>query len=161
MGTYQDSARARRILVIDDDPDIRSLLTLTLEQAGYEVDTAEDAKTALKRFAAGAYDLVTLDVYMPGCSGVELQRKLSEGFGYGARVSSNRPDRLPPILVLTGHAVDDEIRQLLSGERVVGVLSKPLDLERLVETVNDLLTYEDRKRSRRMMALTRLARVQR
>jgi two-component system KDP operon response regulator KdpE len=66
----------RRILVVDDEPQILRALETTLRGAGYEVDTAETAETALARAAARPPDAVVLDLVLPDRSGVEVAREL-------------------------------------------------------------------------------------
>ena len=60
---------AERILIIDDEPGIRSFLSRALEQAGYQADTAGDAADGMRHAATGRYDLVILDLAMPGMDG--------------------------------------------------------------------------------------------
>ena len=67
---------ATRVLVVDDDRDIRDLVTFKLEQAGYEVRQAEDGLQALDAVREWAPALVVLDVMMPGLSGVDVTREL-------------------------------------------------------------------------------------
>ncbi|AIY87001.1 MULTISPECIES: response regulator [unclassified Thermotoga] len=62
----------KRILVVDDEPNIRELLKEELQEEGYEVDTAENGEEALKKFFSRNYDLVILDIEMPGISGLEV-----------------------------------------------------------------------------------------
>ncbi|WP_448375419.1 response regulator [Fervidobacterium sp.] len=68
----------KRILVVEDEPNMRLLVTEELMDAGYEVDEAENGEEAIKKFSAKAYDLVTIDIEMPGMSGLELAGKLRE-----------------------------------------------------------------------------------
>lgn len=67
---------ATRVLVVDDDRDIRDLVTFKLEQAGYEVRQAEDGLQALDAVREWGPDLVVLDVMMPGLSGIDVTREL-------------------------------------------------------------------------------------
>ena len=72
---------ARRILVLDDDPDIRDLLRVLLERAGFSVEEAADGKAGLRAFYATSPDLVLLDVSMPELDGwktLERIRDLSD-----------------------------------------------------------------------------------
>jgi two-component system alkaline phosphatase synthesis response regulator PhoP len=68
-----------RILVVDDEQHIVSLLSMTLRKAGYEVITASNGSKALALCEAFAFDLVILDQAMPGMDGVELASKLADG----------------------------------------------------------------------------------
>ena len=62
----------RRVLVVDDEPDICLTLKIILERYGFTVDSFADPNTALKNFKPGLYDLVILDIKMPQISGFEL-----------------------------------------------------------------------------------------
>lgn len=65
----------KRILVIDDEPDIDLTLKINLERYGFTVDTVADPATALKNFKPGLYDPIILDIKMPDISGFELYGK--------------------------------------------------------------------------------------
>lgn len=67
---------AARILVVDDEPTILSLVRRVLVRAGYHVDTAVDGHQALELLRQHRYDLLLSDVYMPGLSGMELLARL-------------------------------------------------------------------------------------
>lgn len=68
----------KRILVVEDEPNMRLLVAEELMDAGYEVDTAENGEVALMKFKEKPYDLVTIDIEMPGMNGLELAGKLRE-----------------------------------------------------------------------------------
>ena len=65
-----------RILLVDDEEDILEFLNYNLTKAGYQVDTAENGKTALQKSSKTAYDLIILDIMMPEMDGVELCREI-------------------------------------------------------------------------------------
>jgi len=66
-----------RILVIDDETNIRMMIRLTLQHAGYEIDTAGDGQEGLEKFGQGGnYDLILLDQRMPGMSGIDVQKEI-------------------------------------------------------------------------------------
>lgn len=90
-----------RILVVDDEQYIRDVLTETLHDAGYAVDTATNGEEAMVKLRSGFYNLILLDIRMPIHSGLDLLKAL-------ARSGSH-----PPILVLTGHASSEEIDEAL------------------------------------------------
>ncbi|MFW5857440.1 MAG: sigma-54-dependent transcriptional regulator [Planctomycetota bacterium] len=69
---------AGRLLVVDDDESMRTMLQIVLQRDGHEVDLAPDGPAALKRVAAAQYDLVLQDVKMPGMNGIELLQRLKE-----------------------------------------------------------------------------------
>ena len=69
---------AKRILLVDDEPLILKGLKFSLEQDGYETDTAADGEEALAKMRAGGYDIVLLDVMLPKLSGIEVCQNIRE-----------------------------------------------------------------------------------
>lgn len=67
---------AGRVLVVDDDPQIRRVMRTTLSGAGYEVDDARSGEEALQKLRAGPHDLILLDMNMPGIGGLETCRQV-------------------------------------------------------------------------------------
>ena len=65
-----------RILIAEDDADIRELIRMHLEKDTYQVDTAENGLVAFEKFRAYTYDLVILDIMMPGLNGIELLKNI-------------------------------------------------------------------------------------
>jgi two-component system response regulator MprA len=115
-----------RVLVVDDDPQLREALTRALELDGYEVGTASNGVKALESISESRPDVMVLDVMMPYAGGLDVCRTLR-----------GRKDRLP-ILVLTAR---DEV-----GDRVAGLdagaddyLTKPFALEELRARLRALL----------------------
>ena len=146
----------RRVLVVDDERDICELLQVIFTDAGMMVDTAGTAREALQLYGAKPYDLITLDCSMPGTDGIELHRTFSQVFGFGRRVSPLLPQRLPPILVITGWAEDASVRDMIFSERVVGIIQKPIRCKELLKVAGDLMDWENHRRQRRATALTRI-----
>jgi DNA-binding response OmpR family regulator len=77
-GRPADRTDAARILVVDDDADLRDAIAFTLSGAGFAVGTAADGPAALAAIGTSRPDLVVLDVMMPGPSGIEVCRQLRE-----------------------------------------------------------------------------------
>ena len=69
---------AKRILLVDDEPLILKGLKYTLEQEGYETDSAMDGEEALRKFEESAYDLILLDVMLPKKDGIEVCQRIRE-----------------------------------------------------------------------------------
>jgi two-component system response regulator MprA len=115
----------QRILVVDDDPKINSLLRRSLSYEGYEVETAFSGEEALQKALHGDPDLVVLDVMMPGIDGFEVCRRLRAGGDMS-------------ILMLTAK---DEIRDRVKGldEGADDYLIKPFALDELLARVRVLL----------------------
>ena len=70
------SATMKTVLIVDDEPDVKLALKITLEENGFEVDAFDDPVTALDHFKKGVYDLLILDIKMPKMHGFELYREI-------------------------------------------------------------------------------------
>jgi len=115
-----------RLLVVDDEPDVRDAIETALELEGHRVATAVDGLDALKRLGAGEFDAIVLDVLMPNIDGFEVCRRV--------RRDGNRT----PILILTARdSVEDTIRGLDLGAD--DYLVKPFALGELLARVHALL----------------------
>ncbi len=116
---------ASHLLIVDDDKRIRSLLSQFLKSNGYRVTTAESAADARRNMEGLAFDLVVLDVMMPGENGFQFAEKLRESSSV-------------PILMLTALAdVNDRIRGLEIG--VDDYLAKPFDPRELLLRIGSIL----------------------
>jgi two-component system, OmpR family, phosphate regulon response regulator OmpR len=114
------------ILVVDDDTRLRELLRKYLSDNSYVVTTAADAAEARARLAALAFDLIVLDVMMPGEDGMALTRSLRDGANH------------VPVLLLTAMGeVDDRIRGLESGAD--DYLTKPFEPRELLLRISSIL----------------------
>lgn len=117
---------SKRILVVDDEPDLRDILQCNLEAAGYEVDTAASAEEALP-LMSGNPDLLLLDVMMGGMSGFAFAQLLREEQGIKV-----------PIIFLTAKDTEDDLLQGFS----VGAddyISKPFSLQEVLARVKAVL----------------------
>jgi DNA-binding response OmpR family regulator len=74
----QQQGQKKRILVVDDEPDLTKLCSLALKYYGFEVDTFNDSEEALSNFKPDYYDLVILDIKMPKMDGFELYEQLKK-----------------------------------------------------------------------------------
>ena len=68
----------KKLMLVDDEADVISVLKVVLEENGFEVDTFEDPIVALKSYRAGVYDLLILDIKMPGMDGFELYDQIKK-----------------------------------------------------------------------------------
>ena len=118
MTTVQTAADRLSILVVDDEVIVRESLGAWFREDGYQVDTAESAREALRLAAEKRYDVAFLDIKMPGVDGLELQAKLKEV----------APDLA--VIVMTAYAtVDSAVRALKAGAH--DYIVKPFDPEQL------------------------------
>ncbi|MFP6710732.1 MAG: response regulator [Rhodospirillales bacterium] len=123
------SAENAHILVVDDDGRLRELLKKYLSDNGFGVTAAEDAKAARAKMASIAFDLIVLDLMMPGESGLE--------FAASIRQSSQAASKVP-ILMLTAMAeTDDRIVGLEAGAD--DYLIKPFQPRELLLRINSIL----------------------
>ena len=107
-------------LVVDDEPNIRALIEVTLQMEGFETVSAPDGISALEQAAARRPDVITLDLMMPDMDGWEVARRL-EGSGI-------------PIVVVSGKA-PSELESAPGREHAAAVLPKPFDFNALVDVV--------------------------
>jgi two-component system response regulator MprA len=119
-------APSGRVLVVDDEPDVRDAVETALELEGHSVAVAMDGLDALKKLGQGGYEAIVLDVLMPNLDGFEVCRRL--------RAAGNRT----PILMLTARdSEEDTIRGLDLGAD--DYLVKPFGLGELLARVRALL----------------------
>src|SRR6202022_4725194 len=85
-----EKAALAKILVVDDDVAVQATIRILLERAGHSVDAASDGRRGLALFEAGDFDLLFLDIFMPGMDGLETMRLIHQ----------QRP--LTPIIVISG-----------------------------------------------------------
>jgi two-component system alkaline phosphatase synthesis response regulator PhoP len=125
----------KRILVVDDEADVREYLKAALEDAGFEVETACDGLEALEKIRLNPPDLISLDLVMPKHSGVKCYRELQK----------DKTLSKIPVLTVTGHARDelgkaDFEEMTMSGPGVY--LEKPVSSQKYVSAVRKLLGME-------------------
>ncbi len=119
------------ILVVEDERRLAHLLRRVLLEERHIVDVAMDGPTGLERAASDTYDLIVLDLMLPGLDGLEVCRRLR-----AARVAA-------PVLMLTARgAVEDRVAGLNAGAD--DYLVKPFAMEELLARVNALLRRRDR-----------------
>jgi DNA-binding response OmpR family regulator len=132
-----DSAKKeKKVLLVDDEPDTTMAIKLTLENAGFIVDTYQDPLVALYKFKPNSYDLVILDVKMPRMNGFELHTEM------------RKVDQQVNVCFITaGEMYYDEVRPgerkereeqycKLYGERF---LQKPISNAAIVKRINKLM----------------------
>jgi len=114
-----------KIMIVDDELDIREMLNLMLRKEGFETDTAEDGSEFLNKLDNFDPDIVTLDVMMPGLTTSEILEKLKEK-------KSN-----PKIILLTVvRYSDEEKKKRFEMGNVVDYVTKPFDLDQLMDTIH-------------------------
>ncbi|HBH60258.1 MAG TPA: sigma-54-dependent Fis family transcriptional regulator, partial [Nitrospiraceae bacterium] len=128
------------ILIVDDEEPVRRLLTKELGRKGFATDTAANGDVALRKLMESSFDIILLDIVMPGMDGISMLRTLK-----------NDPAS-PAIIVLTGKAtVDTAVEAMKAG--AYDYLTKPYKLEELTIVINRVC--EQRRLSLRNQLLQR------
>ena len=118
----------KRVLVVDDQPELRKLITMTLQMGDYEVEEAEDATQGYEKVKSFRPDILLFDVMMPGeMDGYQLCEKLKN--------DSNYPDLAVILLTARGQASDIEQGEKAGADRY---LVKPFSPLQLVQAVREL-----------------------
>ncbi len=114
-----------QLLLVEDDPSIREIASLGLEQAGFRVTATGDGRDALLRFRQGAFDLVVLDVMLPSLDGFEVCREI-------------RRESQAPIIMLTARS---ELHDVIVGLELGAddYVTKPFELPELVARIKAVL----------------------
>ena len=118
-----------KVAVVEDDPEIRELLDLTMQHAGYEVMSAGDGKRGLDIILRERPKVAILDVKMPGMTGFELCHAAKQLMG---------PQRAPFVIILTAKGLPTDV----AAGRAHGAdlyLVKPVDMDKLLDHVRDAL----------------------
>src|SRR2546430_1882324 len=123
---HQPMDRTDRILIVDDEPNVRLMFRTALEFAGYAVDEAAGGEAALDRLRDGGADLVLLDLQMPEIGGMEVLERLREA---GNDV---------PVAIVTAHgSIPDAVAAMKLG--AIDFLTKPLKPGALRKLVGEVL----------------------
>ncbi|HXA50213.1 MAG TPA: sigma-54 dependent transcriptional regulator [Candidatus Acidoferrum sp.] len=121
--------KPRRILVVDDEQDIRQSLSGVLEDEGYTVEAAEDGEACLATLPGGGFELVLLDIWLPGIDGMEVLARIQE---------MPQGDR-PEVVVISGHgSIEAAVRATKLG--AFDFLEKPLSIEKVAVVVKNALS---------------------
>jgi CheY-like chemotaxis protein len=123
-GSRKGEGSGKKVLVIDDEEAILEMMKETLSQEGYEVDTASDGESGLRRLNQISYDLTLCDWKMPGLNGQEVYE----------RVRSSNPTISDKMIFITGDVINQKTRAFLEKSKRV-CLSKPFSLDEFREAV--------------------------
>jgi len=124
-----------KLLIVDDEPDMRTFMGRTLEREGHRVIQAADARLAVDALSAQTFDLILMDIDMPGMSGLELTRLLRDNprfLGY----------QHMPIVMVTGNT--DAMGDAFDAGAVY-FLEKPFTPRELLDTVRTVSHTESTK----------------
>ncbi len=129
----------KRILVVDDEPNVRTVLTMLLEDDGYEVKTAANGDEAIALLEAGAgVDLVISDLKMPGTDGLAVLKRLRE-MGHGA-----------PLIMITAYgSIEKAVEAMKSG--AADFITKPFNKDVIRHVVHQILKSDDLRRENELL----------
>jgi two-component system, OmpR family, response regulator ChvI len=118
----------KKILIVDDEPDITLTLGKGLEQGGYDVHAFNDPLVALSNFKPDTYDLLLLDIKMPNMTGFELYRKLKE-------IDS----KVKVCFITAFETYYEKFRQeFFPLEEIKGFIRKPIQIQDLIRITNQI-----------------------
>jgi two-component system nitrogen regulation response regulator NtrX len=124
--------KPRRILVVDDEPGIRQSLSGVLEDEGYSVSTSESGESCLEALPGGDFELVLLDIWLPGIDGMEVLSRIQE---------IPVPDR-PVVVVISGHgSIEAAVKATKLG--AFDFLEKPLSIEKVAVVTKNALAHRN------------------
>ncbi len=120
---------SKRILVIDDDSAVRKSFALTLDDAGWQVDTVESGEAGIDKLSNTEYDLIFLDLKMPGINGVETLIRLRDN---GHKI---------PVYIITAFHEEfmDQLRVAADEGYEFEVMQKPIESQDLVRITKAIL----------------------
>jgi len=114
------------ILVVDDEADIRKSLRGALEEEGYKIGTAESGEACLETLKTRTYDVILLDIWLPGIDGLETLEKIKEH------------EDPPEVIIISGHGtIETAVRATKLG--AFDFLEKPLSLERMLILIKNAM----------------------
>ncbi len=117
-----------RILVVDDELTIRKYLTIALTKSGYEVDSTDSPDETIDKLHQNSYDLMFLDIRLPGISGITLYEKIKEQI----------PQMADKVIIITGDTSSADVKNFLK-QYGLNSISKPFDQQTLEIKVNEVL----------------------
>lgn len=118
-------AKKTRVLIVDDEKNMRITLADILEEEGYEVSTADNGNAAVEKCKSSTYDVILMDVRMPGLDGVEAFRQIRR-HQEGVRV-----------IMMSAYSLD-ELKQAALEEGAIAFLSKPLNIEKVLKLIEEV-----------------------
>jgi DNA-binding NarL/FixJ family response regulator len=124
---------SKRLLVVDDEPNLLRAVAACLKAGGYEVSTARSGREALLQLAGAVPDLIVSDIRMPGIDGYQLARQLR---------GSPRTALVPVVFLTAKDETADRVEGFRAG--VDAYLTKPFEPDELIAVVNGILTRVER-----------------
>lgn len=121
----------KRILVVDDEPDILKTTQYVLESEGYDVMTARDGEEGLKKMNTAKPDLLLLDLRLPGKSGFQIAKEIKDDLLY----------KDIPIIVFSA-MTDEASKYIAARNQAIAFIEKPIDIDKLSFQIKEALGNE-------------------
>jgi len=118
-----------RILVVDDDTIVQEFLTEILGEEGHEVESVGNGDDALKSLSSEEYDVILLDIKLPGMSGIEIYKQLQ---------NSSKP-LARKVIFITGDVMEKDTMSFLARARPA-YITKPFDVEQIKKDINRIIS---------------------
>ena len=122
-----------RILIIDDDENIRKVLTTILEDEGYDVESVDTAKKAIERTRRKFYNLALIDIRLPDMEGIELLTKMK-----------NTTPKIRKIIITGYPTLQNAVEAVNRGADAY--IMKPFDMEKVLEEIKDQLKKQQNEK---------------
>jgi two-component system, sensor histidine kinase and response regulator len=123
-----------KILLADDNPVNLDLATRLLERKGHQITTAENGKEAVNRYLESTFDVVLMDLEMPGISGIEAARQIRAK----EKASSIDTPAYTPIIAMTAHDEETE-RAACLVVGMDGFITKPINIRTIHQTIQEVI----------------------
>lgn len=125
------SEQSKKILVVEDEPDLRQALAESLKHGGFEVIEASNGGEGLEEAISRHPDLIILDILMPKMNGMEMMKKLRQNSAWGKKV---------PIIMLTNLSVDDSIlKGIIEDQPSYYFVKSDWRIPNVIEKVREML----------------------
>jgi len=134
--TAPENFKGVRVLVVDDEEPIRKLAGVMLVQKGYTVESTGDAREAIEKMENTTYDVVLVDIRMPGTNGIDLYND----------IKARRPELVGRLIFITGDISNENTRGFLVKNKL-SYVTKPFDRGMLLQKVGSVLSSRDAGRA--------------
>jgi two-component system, OmpR family, response regulator ChvI len=121
-------SKKRRILVVDDEVDVTLTLKLCLEENGFIADTYDNSACAIKNFKAGVYDLLMVDIKMPGMNGFELYKEVKK-----------KDNEVKVCFLTAGDTYYASYADIFNTLGIECFIQKPIENEELIGRIKNML----------------------
>jgi len=121
---------SNQILVIEDEIEFAQMMKIRLELSGYDVGVATDTQSGLDAVLRGEYDLLILDLMMPGGGGFALLEQIKSRGEIGQL----------PVIVVTGKTMTPEVKAMIGAYHIAATFTKPYDPVEFIEKVKALMS---------------------